>query len=104
MFDDPKKELEALEKQLLADEDWFQKELDSAKRMIDPDSKKSQRTTAARSAQAAKAPAKKGAEKKEAAKNAPAPKKKGVKKLLILLLVEILGILALAAYWWLFLL
>ena len=99
MFDDPKKELDTLEKQLLADEDWFQKELDSAKRMIGSDPKTSQRTTAARSAQAAKAPA-----KRDAAKNAPAPRKKGVKKLLILLLVEILGILALAAYWWLFLL
>ena len=100
MFDDPKKELDTLEKQLLADEDWFRKELDSAKRMIDSDSKKPQRTTAARSIQAAKAPAKKDAAKKAA----PAPKKKGVKKLLILLLVEILGILGLAAYWWLFLL
>ena len=99
MFDDPKKELDALEKQLLADEDWFKKELDAAKRMIGSDPKASQRTTAARSVQAAKAPA-----KKDTAKNAPAPRKKGVKKLLILLLVEILGISALAAYWWLFLL
>ena len=99
MFDDPKKELDALEKQLLADEDWFKKELDSAKRMIDSDSKKAQRTAAARSVQTAKAPA-----KKDTTKKAPAPRKKGVKKLLILLLVEILGILALAAYWWLFLL
>ena len=99
MFDDPKKELDALEKQLLADEDWFKKELDSAKRMIDPDPRKSQRSTAARSAQAAKTPA-----KKDTAKDVPVPRKKGVKKLLVLLLVEILGILALAAYWWLFLL
>ena len=94
MFDDPKKELDTLEKQLMADEDWFQKELDSAKRMIDQNPQKRERTTAARSAQASKAPAKK----------APAPRKKGVKKLLILAAVEILGILALAAYWWLFLL
>lgn len=101
MFDDPKKELDTLEKQLLADEAWFEKELDSAKRLIDQKPQKRERTTAARTAQAPKSAPRKS---KLSSRKAPAPKKKGVKKLLILLLVEILGILALAAYWWLFLL
>ena len=101
MFDDPNKELDTLQKQLLADEAWFEKELDSAKRMIDQNPRKPQRTTAVRTAQAPKSAPR---QSKPAAPKAPAPKKKGVKKLLILAAVEILGILGLAAYWVLFLL
>ena len=96
MFDDPNKELDTLQKQLLADEAWFEKELDSAKRMIDQNPRKPQRTTAVRTAQAPKSAPR---QSKPAAPKAPAPKKKGVKKLLILAAVEILGILGLAAYW-----
>ena len=34
MFDDPKKELQLLEEQLLKEEDWFEKELNEAKALI----------------------------------------------------------------------
>ena len=112
MFDDPKKELEALEKQLLADEAWFEKELDSAKRMIGQNPAAPQRAAAARTPQSPKPtakPAPKAAAAKSAAQpqkkpEAPAPKKKSVKGLLILAGVETLGILGLIAYWVLFLL
>jgi len=104
MFDDPKKELEALEKQLLADEDWFEKELDSAKRMIGQNPQKPHRP-AARTPQAPKAPAKPAPQpRKQPVREAPAPKKKGIKGPLILAAVETLGILGLIAYWVLFLL
>ena len=130
MFDNPKKELEKLEKQLLEDEEWFQRELDSAKRMIGQVPAKQQRPSAPRtpqgskpapqSAQArstggkkessartaqvkepAKAPAKVPA---KAPVKAPEKKKKSNKGLVILACAETLGILGLAAYWVLFLL
>ena len=107
MFDDPKKELKKLEQQLLDDEKWFQKELDSAKRMIGqvpdsprrtsaPQSPQASRSTAqTRPAPAGKAPVKTPAKKK---------KKKSIQGLVILACVEFAGILALAAYWLLVLL
>lgn len=90
MFDNPKKELEALEEQLLQNEAWFEKELESAKRMIGQapqNPPKKQQSVAAGTPKAPKTPAK------------PAPKKKGVKGLLILAALELLGILGLAGYW-----
>lgn len=112
MFDNPKKELEALEKQLLEDEAWFEKELDSAKRMIGQVPQKSRQATAPRTPQAPKpavktapagdrAPARENKQKNE--KAAP-PKKKGIRGLVILASVESLGILGLIAYWLLFIL
>ena len=113
MFDNPKKELEKLEKQLLEDEEWFRRELDSAKRMIGQVPAK-QRPSAPRTPQATKAAPQpvpsRGAESKTHAGSRPAPanapvkKKKGVQGLLILACAEILGILGLAAYWMLVLL
>ena len=108
MFDDPKKELEALEKQLLSDEAWFEKELDSAKRMIGQNPAAPQRPAAARTPQTPKSAAQSAAKpaaqpKKMPEPEAPAPKK-SVKGLLILAGVETLGILGLIAYWVLFLL
>ena len=101
MFDDPKKELEKLEKQLLADEEWFKKELDSAKRMIGQDPGKPQRAAAPRAAQTPKAAPKAAP---IPARESPTPEPKGIKGPLIVLAVEILGILGLGAYWMLFLL
>ena len=90
MFDNPKKELESLEEQLLQHEAWFEKELESAKRMIGQapqNPPKKQQSAAAGMPKAPKTPAK------------PAPKKKSVKGLLILASLEFLGILGLAGYW-----
>ncbi len=118
MFDDPRKELAELEKQLLEDEEWFQRELDSAKRMIGQMPEKPQRPTAPRKTQATKvtqsAPVRnyangygqgqpKAAPRKPQAE-APAKKEKGIKGLVTLAIFETLGILGLAAYWVLYLL
>ncbi len=116
MFDDPQKELEKLQEQLLQDEDWFAKELDSAKAMIgDQPLPKKKKTAAAGAVKAASAPEKKPrpadtAAHKSARKSnaepekAAAPKKKSNRGLIILALLETAGIAALAAYWVLFLL
>ena len=112
MFDNPKKELEALEKQLLADEAWFEKELDSAKRMIGQAPQKSRQAAAPRAPQTAKSPVKTAPatepapskKEKKSKKEQAQPKKKGIRGLLILLAVETLGILGLIVYWVLFLL
>ena len=109
MFDNPKKELAKLEKQLLEDEEWFQRELDSAKRMIGQAPEKTRQTSAPRTVQASPA------RSTGSVKTTPQPqavkekapvrrKKKSAKGLLILLCAEILGILGLAAYWLLVLL
>jgi hypothetical protein len=112
MFDNPKKELEKLEKQLLEDEEWFQRELDSAKRMIGQVPAKQQRPSAPRTPQAPKAapksaPARSSGSKPKAQAvpvKEPVEKKKSNKGLVILACAETLGILGLAAYWVLFLL
>ena len=110
MFDDPRKELEKLEKQLLKDEAWFEKELDSAKRMIGQNRQKSRQATAPRTPQAPQAAVKSAPAKapdrqsKTSKKEVSVPKKKSSKGLVILMLLETLGILGLGAYWVLFLL
>jgi len=115
MFDDPKKELEKLQEQLLQDEDWFARELDSAKSMLGdlPRQKPAapvQRTVAAEKvrSQTTPAPAPRKSSKPSVAEvTAREPveeKKKSNKGLIILALLETLGIAALAAYWVLFLL
>ena len=115
MFDDPKQELEKLQAQLLEQEDWFERELDSAKRMIgDMPAPK------AKAAIQPEAPVRNYAngygEKQDQpqirelklAEEAPQPKPKAKNKkkkeksnrgLIILALLETLGILGLAAYW-----
>lgn len=118
MFDDPKKELEQLQDKLLQDEDWFEKELDSAKRMI---GQRPEKDLAVRPA----APEKKYKEEKaeppvrnfangyglgdtqvwtrelnfEEEEPQPQPRDMVVRKLLILAGLETLGILAVIGYW-----
>ena len=111
MFDNPKKELEALEEQLLQHEAWFEKELESAKRMIGqaPQNPPKKQQSAAGMPKAPKTPAEPAPKKQPSAAAGmpkapkppakPAPKKKSVKGLLILASLEFLGILGLAGYW-----
>ena len=116
MNEDSKKELELLEQQLLDNEEWFLRELDSAKRMIGqmPESA-AQQPAAPRASAAATAQPMPGIRNYangygqsapqpripeiQAEEETPIPKKKSVKGLLILAGLEIAGILALAAYW-----
>ena len=104
MFDDPKKELEALQKQLLQDEEWFEKELDSAYRMLgDPVAPKNPAGAQAGVPNRRSAP-------QVSARPAPqpeeeeVPKTKGIRGLVILAVLETLGIVGVVAYWLLVLL
>ena len=102
MFDNPKEELAKLEKQLLKDEEWFQRELDSAKRMIGQVPEKTQRPTGPRTPQQAKTAPKAAAIQepaKQTGKKKSKKKAKSNKGLITLAVVETLGILGLAAYW-----
>ena len=118
MFDDPRKELEQLQEQLLKDEDWFVRELDSAKAMIgDQPTPKKRKTAAAGAVQAANSQKKpqvtadpairnyaNGYGASEPGQEVPEVPKKSNKGLIILALLENLGIAAIAAYWLIFLL
>ena len=106
-MNDPKKELEALQAQLEAQEDWFQKELDSAKRMIgqQPDAPAAV-PAAAPAAASVRNYANNYGEKtiqfdipgQTAVSEAPVPKK-GIGRLVIVALLELAGIAGIAAYW-----
>ena len=107
LFDDPNKELAALQAQLEAQEEWFQKELDSAKRMIGQ-----QPNTPAASAAPVRSPSNAYADKPVRKAYVPhvpqieeeEPPKKSVRGLLILASLELLGIFAILGYWaWYFL-
>ena len=108
VFDDPKKELEALQAQLEAQEDWFEKELDSAKRMIGDAPRAARPTSAAagvparNQVAAVPQPRKKAPEKPVPVKQQP--KKKGIRGLVILAVLELMAIAGIAAYWLLYLL
>ena len=116
MFDDPKKELEQLQEQLLKDEDWFTRELDSAKAMIGDQAVPKKRKTAASSAVQAANTQKipqpdprirnyaNGYGTTDPARDEAELPKKSNKGLIILALLETLGIVAIAAYWLIFLL
>ena len=105
MFDDPNKELAELQAKLEAQEEWFRQELDSAKRLI------------GQVPEAPAAPVRNYANnygqqpvRKAYVPNVPEireeepPKKKGVRGLLILASLELLGIFAILGYWaWYFL-
>jgi hypothetical protein len=118
MFDDPKKELELLQEQLMKDEEWFERELDSAKRMIgvQPEKKPQRAAVTARpSATTAKTTTVRNYANgygEAAAKlrqpvmeeEFPLPGKKGIRGPLTIVVLETLGIAGLAAYWLLFLL
>ena len=105
VFDDPRKELARIQAQIEEQEDWFEKELDSAKRMIG-EAPRAPKPTAAASGVPGRSNAKTTAARKAAKKEAPPeePKKKGIKGLVILALLELLGIAGVAAYWLLYLL
>ena len=103
MTEETKKELEELEKQLLADEEWFKKELDSAKRMIGQMPAKAAAPQRKKAAPGSTPAAKPQPRKPVAVEEPPMPKK-GIKGLVILAILELLGILGLGAYWVLFLL
>lgn len=117
MMDESRKELEKLEKQLLADETWFARELDSAKRMIGENPvNKTANPAAPRASVAWSAPARPAMPgvsaattrlpglKKEPALEEYEPPKKGIRGLVILAALETLGIVGVVAYWMLFLL
>lgn len=122
MFDDPKKELQKLEAQLLKEEEWFNRELEDAKKLSGyAPVKKSQKTS---KTAAAKKPmdqtqvyrtgsttqvrnaannygkgAPKSAVRSPEAGTREKPREKSVKGLVILACLETLGIVAVAAYW-----
>jgi hypothetical protein len=110
-MNDPNKELEALQAHIEAQEDWFARELDSAKRLIGDVPTAAKPTSAAAGVPARNYPA--GTRPipapipeltdEPASQEAPV-KKKGIRGLVILALLELLGILGLAGYWLLFLL
>ena len=107
-MNDPKKELEALQAHLEAQEDWFQKELDSAKRMI---GQQPNAPAAVPAAAPAAAPVRNYANNygektiqfdipgQAAVSEAPVPKQKGIGRLVIVALLELAGIAGIAAYW-----
>ena len=103
MNEDPRKELEQLEMLLTLDEDWFRRELDSAKRMIGENP--NQPAPAPRKNAPAAAPVRNYAngygqpQSRPAPVEPPMPKGKGIRGLVILASLEVLGILGLAAYW-----
>jgi len=114
MFDDPRKELELLQEQLLKDEEWFEKELDSAKRMIgqQPAAKRAPMPTPSAAPQKT-APVRNYANgygqaapqtRQVPEEKLPQPKTKGVRGPLTLAVIETLCIAGLAVYWVLFLL
>ena len=109
IFDDPKKDLEQLEKQLIAEEEWFRQELDSAKRMLGDKPAPTKKKPAPKSTPAqGSAPVRNyangyGEEPKTSKKSPKAVKKeKSNKGLIILAVCETLGIVGIVAYWLLF--
>jgi hypothetical protein len=99
MTEDTKMELDKLQRQLAEDEEWFRRELDSAKRMI---GQMPANTAAPRREKTApcKTPAAQSRIQNPVMQEEPTmPKQKGIKGLLILATLEILGILGLGAFW-----
>ena len=108
VFDDPKKELEALQAQSEAQEDWFEKELDSAKRMIGEVPNGARPTSAAAGVPVRRNPAP-APVRRPAVQDIPVfrdelPPRKGIRGLVILAALELLGIVGIAAYWMVYLL
>ena len=103
MTEDTKMELDKLQRQLAEDEEWFRRELDSAKRMIGqmpetpaPKAAPVRRNDANGRGRAAAQPRIQNPVVQE---EPPMPKQKGIKGLVILATLEILGILGLGAFW-----
>ena len=105
MFDDPKKELDKLQQQLLQDEKWFEQELDSAHRMLG-DQVPDRNPAGAQAGVPNRRPATQAAVHAHP-KPQPVqevPKTKGIRGLVILAILETLGIVGVVAYWLLVLL
>ena len=107
-FDNPNQELESLKKQLLQDEEWFEKELDSARRMLGENVPVRKAVAAPAPTAVRKAPPAPQAPVRPAPKAPPMekeyPKTKGIRGLVILAVLETLGIVGVVAYWLLVLL
>ena len=109
MFDNPRKDLEALEARLLEDEEWFERELTQAKALMGEEPVKKAKNTAPQSAGKKPAgkkttPAQKvraSARKDQVLMDPPPYNNRG---LLVLALIETLGIVMVVAYWLAFLL
>ena len=108
MFDDPNKELAALQAQLEAQEEWYRQELDSAKRMIGqmPEPKAAPAAPVRNYANNyGQQPVRKGyvPDIPEIQEEEP-PKRKSNRGLLIVASLELLGIFSSLGYWaWYFL-
>ena len=112
VFDDPRKELEALQAQLEQQEDWFEQELEAAKRMIGEAPRAARPTSAGAGIPGAgrtpqpkvrrEVPRQEQPQKEQPKKKQP--KKKGIRGLVILAILETLGIAGIAVYWLLYLL
>ena len=99
-MNDPNKELEALQAKLEAEEDWFQKELDSAKRLIGQQPQPAEAPIRNYANNYGAKPVHKEAPKQQTiAQEKTAPKKKGIGRLVLIAGLELLGILGLGAYW-----
>lgn len=93
MFDDPGKHLQRLERQLLEEEDnWLDQELAEAHRLLGDE------LPEAGPAARPLCPGAAGVEDEDDTQ-APEPRKKGIRGLVTVLMLELLGIAAVAAYW-----
>ena len=114
MFDDPKKELQRLQEQLLQDEEWFEKELESAKAMIGEGPGKSQAISKQKPRKDAELRrsdpmirnyANGYGQKRPPVRNTEVRKpRKGIGGLVVLATLETMGIVGIVAYWMLVLL
>lgn len=108
MFDDPNKELKQLEEKLLAEEadqnDWFEKELEEAKSLLGETDNKKRKAAGAQNPQVRNFANNYGKDHADPEKKEEKPKKKGIKGLAIVAVVETLAIAGLVAYWLMFLL
>ncbi len=93
VFDDPNKELELLQAQLEEQEEWFRRELDSAKRMIGDAPKTPVKSQP-------KKPVKKPVQQPQKLEiEEEKPRKKGLGRLFLVAGLELLGILGILGYW-----
>jgi len=122
MFDDPRKELERLQAQLLEDDEWFEKELESARALIGDAPRKPAKKNGNKAkprqeevhrkqpkARKAAAPVRNyannyGQDKPPVRNNGAAKPQKGIGGLVVLALLETMGIVGVVAYWLLVLL
>lgn len=113
MFDDPKRDLKRMEAELLAQEDesWLDRELAEARRLLDrdyeeedaPEESEPESAPAVRigtgAANTDRVDVDLDAYSDELLDAPPVKKEKGVRGLVILIVLELLGIAGLGAYW-----